>query len=61
MEKRNGSTIAEFIASIPEEERLRIQAIFDELERDGLIYRTGQFRDVWPLYAATDKSRAKEG
>jgi hypothetical protein len=67
MEQRIGSTIAEFMATegnnipIPEEERLRqVQTIWDELEDDGLICRTGQLRDGWPVYVATDKSRAKD-
>jgi hypothetical protein len=30
------------------------------IERDGLICRTGEFRDGWPVYVTTNKSRAKE-
>jgi DNA-binding PadR family transcriptional regulator len=63
MEKRIGSTVAEFLATegkdspIPEDQ---VQAIWDELERDGLICRTGQLRDGAPVYIATDKGRARE-
>jgi hypothetical protein len=67
MEERIGSTIAEFMAAegndipIPEEERLRqVQAIWNELEYDGLICRTGQLRDGWPVYVATNKSRGRD-
>jgi hypothetical protein len=67
MEERIGSTVAEFMATegnaipIPEAERLRqVQTIWDELEDDGLICRTGQLRDGWPVYIATDKGRAKD-
>ena len=49
MEERIGSTIAEFMAAqgndipIPEEKPLRqVQATWDELEHDGLVWRTGQ-------------------
>jgi hypothetical protein len=54
MDKRIGSTVAEFAAdqdddAIPGAERLRqAQATYDELERGGFICRTGQFRDGWP-------------
>jgi hypothetical protein len=64
MNKKIGSTVADFVAAqgdndaIPEEERLRVaQAHYDELERDGFICRTGQLRDGWPVYVATDKAR----
>ena len=52
--KRNELTMAEFMAADDEERLRQVKAIFDELERDGLICRTGQFRDGWPLYVATD-------
>jgi hypothetical protein len=64
MGKRLGSTVADFVAAqgdddaVPEEERLRqAQAAYDELERDGFICRTGQVRDGWPVYVATDKAK----
>lgn len=60
MEKRNGLTMAEFMAAHDGERLRQVQAIFDELERDGLICRTGQLRDGWPLYVTTDKSRVKD-
>jgi hypothetical protein len=48
MEERIGSTVAEFMATegnnipIPAAERLhQVQTIWDELEDDGLICRTG--------------------
>ena len=62
MEERIGSTVAEFMAAqgndipIPEEEHLCwVQAIWDKLEDDGLICQTGQLRNGWPVYVATDK------
>jgi hypothetical protein len=67
MEEKIGSTVAEFMAAegndipIPEAERLRqVQAIWDELEDDGLVCRTGQLRDGWPVYVVTGKGRAKD-
>jgi hypothetical protein len=58
--KRNELTMAEFMAADDRERLRQVKAIFDELERDGLICRTGQLRDGWPLYVATNKSRAKD-
>jgi hypothetical protein len=67
VEERIGSTIAEFMATegndipIPKAERLhQVQAVWDELEDGGFICRTGQLRDGWPVYVATDKGRAKD-
>jgi hypothetical protein len=64
MNKKIGSTVADFVAAqrddnaVSEEERLRVaQAHYDELERDGFICRTGQLRDGWPVYVATDKAK----
>jgi hypothetical protein len=62
MDKEIGSTVADFAAqddaTIPEAERLRrARAEYDALERDGIICRTGQFRDGWPVYVTTDKAK----
>jgi hypothetical protein len=67
MDKRIGSTVADFVAAqgddaaTPEEERLhQAQAHYDELERNGFICRTGQFRDGWPVYVTTDKNQVED-